>query len=475
MAAGSIGSGGAPGFVAVRDWHSVTIFSGAPWSPLWNYTVSDIDAVAVANLDGIGADEIIVGDGQWGSIRIFDSQTRTLRLTIPNPGNSIPALTTVQTTNAPGKDIVFSAGTWGPESSVMRVVRSSDGVTLRELSTEFGGAGATTIGDFDADGRVELVVGNSGREPGRIRFVDRDTGVQEWVSPATAGLNDPFAMNPGFLFQAQLDTDPAMELVVAGNASQDGRIFVLDGLTKEVQLQIGNFSSSRPMPFRDVVGAVLLDYDADGFDDLAVITEPTSSGASGARLHVFSLSTGLVLWESITMGTGSSARGQGIFVQPGSGQDLLVAALPFGLRAFGVQSQLLEWTHDVPIQRAVYLPSAPGGAEIAVENEGGLVTHLDAATRAIRRSYQLSAPSKGIVPLPGAAYLLVAEVDGLSLRSMDGTVLGTAAEAIARTGPSPVAVVPRGLEFDVLTGLQFGHTLHTLNPDGVFAAGFEVD
>lgn len=56
-----------------------------------------------------------------------------------------------------------------------------------------------------------------------------------------------------------------------------------------------------------------------------------------------------------------------------------------------------------------------------------------------------------------------------------GALLGLAPEAVASEGYSPVAVAARGTQFDVLTGLVFGYVLHTLNPDGVYADGFEAD
>ena len=477
LAAGRIGSGGSVGFVGALDWGYFTAFQGTPWSPIWDFSVFDIDAVAVANLDGTGADEIIQGDGQWGSINIIDAQTRLLRLAIPNPGHGIAALSAVKTTNAPGKDIVFSPNsTSGSNNAFLRVVRSSNGQTLYELRSDGAGVGATAIGDLDADGQVELVIASSSSEPGRMRVIDRDTGTEEWLSPPGSGnANDPFYIVPRFLFQTQLDNDTAMELVVAGNSIYAGRIIVLDGLTKSVELQIGDYSNSRPLDARSIVGAVLVDYDGDGFKDLAVATSPTTSGENGARLHVFSLRTGAKLWESIRMGAGFSTA-VGVHLQQDAGHDVLVAALPDGLRAFGVQSQLLEWTHTAQIRRAVYLPDAPGGAEILLEDDDGTVSHLDAASRLTRRSYQLTEPSTTIVPVPGAARIVVGGPESLALMTLDGTVLGVAPEVITAFGlPSPVAVAPAGSRFDVLSGTPFGYTFHKLDLDGIFQGNFEAD
>ena len=477
LAAGRIGSGGSVGFVGALDWGYFTTFQGTPWSPVWDFSAFDIDAVAVANLDATGADEIIEGDGQWGSINIIDAQTRLLRLAIPNPGHGVAALAAVKTANTAGKDIVFAPNsTSGSNNAFLRVVRSSDGQTLYDLRSDGAGVGATSIGDLDADGQVELVVASNSYEPGRMRVIDRDSGTEEWLSPPGSGnANDPFYIVPRFLFQTQLDDDTAMELVVAGASSYAGRIIVLDGLTKAVQLQIGDYSNSRPLDSRAIVGAVLVDYDGDGFKDLAVATSPTTSAENGARLHVFSLRTGVKLWESIRMGAGFSSA-VGVHLQQDAGHDVLVAALPDGLRAFGVQSQLLEWTHSAQIRRAVYLQDAPGGAEILLEDDVGTVSHLDAASRLTRRSYQISEPSTTIVPVPGAARIVVGGSQSLALMTLDGTVLGVAPEAITMAGlASPVAVAAAGSRFDVLTGTPFGYTFHKLDLDVIFQGSFEAD
>ena len=473
LATGNINSGATPGFVGARNWSYFTVFRGAPWSPVWDYSVFDIDAVAVANLDGVGADEIIEGDGQWGSVNIIDSQTRTLRLAIPNPGHGMAAVGAIRTATSQGKDVVFAPSGSGSFSKLaLRVARSENGQTLFELNSD-GGVGATSIGDLDADGQVELVTADSNSSPGRIRIVDRNSGAEEWLSPPIAGnANEPFYIAPRFLFQTQLDADPALELVVAGTSTYDGRIIVLDGQTRQVQLQIGDYSNSRPLDSREIVGAALVDYDADGFKDIALATQPTTTGASGVRVHVFSLRTGLPLWESIHMGQGFSTA-RGLFVQPGNGQQLLVAALPDGLRAFGVQSQLLEWTHTAQIQKVVYQPSAPGGAEIVLEDDDGTMTHLDAVTRSVRRSYQLPGLSRAIVPVPGAPYLLVATAEALTLRTLQGDALSTTGDLLVSQSLSPVAIAADGSRFDVLTGMSFGFALHKLNLDSVFADSFE--
>lgn len=179
--------------------------------------------------------------------------------------------------------------------------------------------------------------------------------------------NNPFYISPGFIITAQLDADPALEIVVAGTSGSDGRVIVVDGASKEVQLQIGNYDSYRPFANQGIVGAELFDYDGDGYPDLVLGANGQNSGASGAQLFVVSLVTGQILWQSPSIGMPFSG-GVGAFVVPGAApgeQAYLVAAVPQGLRADGAQSQVLEWNYAGPVRVAAFFGGASGGPEIA--------------------------------------------------------------------------------------------------------------
>ncbi len=470
LAAGRIGSNGAIGFVGAQDWGYFTVFRSTPWSPVWDYGVSDIDGIAIHDLDGVGADEIIQGDGQGGGIRIIDSQTRALRLAFWHEGRGVAALGAVKTAIASGKEVILAAGSV-TNGMTLSVMRSSDGGNVYQLQSDQGGIGATSIGDIDADGQVELVAASSGFDPARIRVVNATTGADEWLSPPdTFFAGDPFQLSTRFLFQTQLDADPAVELVVVGQRSHSARVLVVDGITKAVQLQIGRNLPGEPLDSVEIGGAALVDYGGDSRTELAIVTR---SFQLGVRIQVFSLLTGAVLWNSSPIGQAFGLP-RGLHLQRSAGHEVLVAALPDGLRAFGVQSQALEWSHPAQIHRAVYLADAPGSAEILIETSLGAVTHIDAETRVVRRNYQLAGPTTAIAAVPGSPHLVVGHAASVSLVALDGTVIGSAPDLYGTSGPSPVAFTAGLGGMHVLTGTGFGYVLRKLDPDGVFGAGFEV-
>ncbi len=464
VAGNIVGSSAGPGFVG-RNANRLTVFHAAPWSPVFEHlAVNAIEALGVVDTDGAGSAEIIYGT--FNSLKILDTQSLAIRRSIAHFGAT--TIRALATGNQPGKDLLFSPGAYG---SALSVARASSGATLYELPTEFGATVATSIGDLDADGGFDLVVASANSVgSGRIRTFSRDEGIETWVSPLQGG-DGPLFMRPRFLFQSQLDIDPAAELIVAGSAGYAGRILVIDGATKAIQLVIGN-TSPQLISFREIVGALLVDYDNDGFNDLAIATAPLSTSDPGVRLHVFSLQTGSLLWQSVRMGP-SPGWSRGLFLQQRNGQRQLVAALPEGLRAYGVDSQLLEWTHAAPVSKAIYLEHTPFGPEILLQDEDGTISHLDPDTRAVRRTYQLPGPGNLIVPVPGAPLLLVSIAGSLALYTMDGALRGRAPGVFSVNGTAPVSIAARGAGFDVLVGTAFGFMVHNLDPDVLVRDGFE--
>ncbi len=476
LAVGNVGPGGSLAFVGARDFDRFTVFRPAPWGLLWEFSVSNTDAIAVDNVDGVDADEILQGDGQFGFVKIIDSQTRAIRQSISNPGHGVAALKSIRTRPENPLDIIFAPKSYFLSAPiVLQVSDAVSGETLASVSADPGGISATLQADIDADGRVEMVVSNGSRTQGTLRIYDRDSGAEEWRSPQEPMNEDqPFYIRPDLVLQVQADADAPLELVVVGRTINNSKVLVLDGATRAVQLHLGSNPTDPLLPFRTVVDAELLDFDGDGFRDLAVLSQPSSISDLGARLHVYSLRTGATLWESPRLGVGLT-QAVGLHMQPGTGQFLLVAALPDGLHAFGVQSRQLEWTHPIGVAETAYVADAPGGPEIVVVDANGGVAYLDAGTRNLRRRHSLSGPALSVTPVPGLPALLYEESSRMTLRYLDGTLIGGFDLRLIPESPvrAPVSVQARGDTHDVLVGHTLGFMRLELNAGLIFRGTFE--
>jgi hypothetical protein len=476
VAAGRIGANGTPGFVGARSEGDLTVFGVAPWSPSWTFAVTDTRALLVADVDGDQVDEILHAR-VWGNlVRIIDSQTRTVRHSLDR---GVRALSTVRTPNLAGRSIVLSPpAIGGGSASGVSVVDPASGDVLSNAVGDSTGVAAVSVSEPLDSQPGKIFMADRGSGPSRMRVVDLASGMIEWTSPPVpiGGMADPFGFAAKFLFQTPLDSHPALELVAAGFDLQSGRVLVLDGQSRAVRVQIGN-PLAGPLVGRDIAGATLVDFDGDQVQEVAVISHPVNTGATGVRIHVFSLLNGSLLWQSGTIG-GADARARGLhFFRNLAGERLLIAALSDGLRAFDVASGALVWSHGIAVERMTVVPTSPDGPEFHIEGPASYivapVSVLDPETRVERRSYTLPVASRAVKPIPGQSLLVVADGRELRLRTVEGHAVGEPIRVIASRASDPLAIVPSNGGHTVVTGTPFGYVISNLVPDRVFGDSFD--
>lgn len=438
VAAGSLAAGGGTQWVGAQGWYLYSVFRASPWTPLWSGSASqDIGAIATANLDDNGRDVILLGDGQWGEVHVIDPTTQQDRFQVANPGHGMNAVAGIDF-DADGKDeIAFAARTSSFQDPLLNVANSQSGLVEWNLAPTAGPYIATALGDVDGDGSMELVAAaKSLYSYGRVAVFDALTGLEEWHSPEVGNANEPFYIDVSNIHLVPHESTPGVDIVLAGNSIYDGRIVVLDGVTKAVRLQIGVYASG-PMVSRNLKGSALVDYDNDGSLDYVAATQASTTGSSGALLQVFSGEDGSTLWTSVAMGGGFSAINDVLVmdVSTGSPNTQLVAVLPGSLRAYDVSTGFLSWTLAATNDGAFLVPNGESGAEIGVYLASGGLTFYSASTRAYLRSYSLPAPLRTVTALGGELdALLAASADALAL--VDG-VSGNIISATDYLGPFP--------------------------------------
>lgn len=472
VAAGNVGPQQAPGFVGALD--RFTVFQSGPWSPVWSEPQYRTDMLHIANLDGTGADEIITSEHIGGWIRVFDSQMRSLKRELQPSVNGAGSLVAPRITRGSRRHLLYAPSSLYPSpDSALTLADSDSGAVLKSLGSDQQGTSTTAIGDFNADGQSELLVGTGDGWSGRMRIVNAQTGAVEWQSQSSGASTYPFNMHAQRFLSTQLDDDPAREIVIAGRSANRNRIVVLDGASRIVQQVIEDDLGNGPLIGRWIYDAVLLDFDGDGHEDIAVSTDASSADESDVRLHVFSLRTGQLLWESPRIQSGRWTS-RGLFVMNNGSERFLVAAVTTGLHGFSLDSQQSQWTHTANIHHALFVPHAPAGPEIVLQDSAGRMTHLDAATHELRRTYSLPGPSRALAAMPSAPYLVAASDSSLLLLDLGGAMVGETANLGAQSGTASLAIAPSGLKTLVLVGTDYGFRLLDLVPDGLFKDGFDA-
>lgn len=464
---GKVGRNGSGGFVGAGSPSGFSVFGASPWAQIWEEPRYRNDALGVFNLDGIGADEIVTGDFSLNVLRIFDSQTGVLRRQIQVQRSGRGEFAAPRVRRGDQRHLVLATILSNQSSGAVVLVDPSTGVVTKSLTTDSQGIHASIMDDVDGDGQLDLVMDSSIGGP--VRIADIHTGDDVWLAPVSTSVDRAFDIQPRVFRSAQLDGDPAPEIVIVGDTrSFDGKILVMDGVSKEIQLQIGGSPNAHVLADQSITGAVLADFDGDGYDDIVV----SSTGQSGVLLHVFSLNTGDLILGPISL-SNDITPSRGLFLSGVGSQPYVVAALATGLQALGVQSREIEWTHAANVHKALLLDDGTGAAEIVIEDNAGRVTHLDAVTRDVLRSYTLVQRSNALAAVPNAPYLIAASESSLALLRADGSLVGSFGGLLIGQRATPLTVDEFEGRLRVLVGTERGFRLFELDPERFFKDGFE--
>ena len=474
LASGHLGSPTARAFVGGYD--RITVFSGMPYSPLWDFVDAlyfQVSVLAAVDTDGDGIDEIVFNEGNDNSLKVLDSVTHQLRATSYAAGIGIGTLATLSLDGNAARQFAFADG------SAVAIIDASSGAPLWSAQSRSASQSVAAIGDIDRDGRTELLSAAGfvpWNRPAGLEVRDMASGKTKWLSDPKTDT-EIYATAP-YRIRVIAPLVPAGEkqILIAGTQVYDGRVLLVGGQSHAVNLEIGQYGSG-PFDSRAVKDAVMVDMDGDGVDDILAASEPQLSWVTGAKLHAFS-QAGDLLWESVGMGTGSQPI-NGVFAMPsafGSG-DVVVAALPMGLRAYGRLSHLLDWTMDVANDSAFLVEHGASGHEIAIEH-GNALSFYDAATRVFLRDITLDDPIHAAEPLDGRADRMLVSSGGhlVLIDSTNGTELARSAflgnhladrDQLATETVSPTA-------WRIGVGSDVGVYRYRLElSDRIFASGFE--
>jgi outer membrane protein assembly factor BamB len=456
------------------SYSAFTVYGGAPLSPLWSAgnAAGGIAALAGADVDGNGREVVVEADSQWGAVNVFDPATHQQRYSIPNTGWGVNALASADLDGDHVPEIVFAAtrsmGNFGIVIADGRTGQAKWTYTPHDALFS-----NVAIADVDGDGEQELVVADKRwSERGGVEVYDFASGALKWQSQLTTSNGfDPFEISTSRILLVPHANGIGQDIVLAGAMFYDGKITVLDGVTHGARLLTGQ--PGGVMHDRAVIDAVLIDFDRDGTPDYALATQPVDSGASGAKLFVFSGKDGQVLWSSPTIAPNLlSIIATGPATSPLSE---LIAVHSNDMVAYNVQTGALDWTLPLPlaIDGATFIPNGQHGAEIAVFQSAGQIIFYDAVTRVMLRRWALPSPLSAVLPLD-AGHLLIASNSALAvLDAFDpaipactgylGFSLGDGNRlAAVNTGPG---------QWLVASGNQMVFR-HLLSMDTIFAATF---
>lgn len=482
LAEGKFGKFFEPGFVAARDWDSLAGFTVAPYALGWSMSNVDTDGVAAGDTDADGRDEFAVGDGQWGSVRVYDAPTRQMLYEMYNQGHGMWALGMLDF-DANARDEVWYSARIENDSyrednfaaAIMNPITARPRLTIESYQQD---ATASLLADLDQDGDLEWVIGTSTEfaNKGLLRMLDATSRNEVWRAPYELGnLWLPFQMWYRGLHAAQLDADPALELVaVGGNYGGRFRFVVIDGATRSVEGQFPALGTPWASLANNVTSSRLVQHAPGGAPELLTASY-IYNVAANVKLDLYSLPFGELLWSSPTVG-GPYDRSLGLDVgqldADPSPEYLLVHT--GGLSAFDAGTGQAEWTLPIATRGAIIVATQAGSRIYSFDSQDE-VTVYDPATLLPVGGFSLPVPLEQLARLPGRDDVLLA-ISGEQLRLIN--LSGQMLQESGWIGGGPgvgdnLSVVSDGNGWLISIGRSFSTFQFRLELDEIFSHGFE--
>jgi VCBS repeat protein len=293
---------GAPGLEIVASKSSmVQAFSGVERRRIRAFTTRGwVSALAVADPDRDGSNEILFWDSSTRHLQAYDPRTESITWSEPQP--QIAGLAIADVDGDGAHELVLGTGA---DSTVAEQLRILDSVTRsvewesRDLRGPFWGL---SFGDLHGDGGVQVVhstYSSQGSE-GQGRYVVHDLrmGTAEVLGALREG---PYWIPMWDLATADVDGDPPLEILTATGRFGAGVLTCYDGRTGKEQWRA---SVDEGLSIQSIAVA---DLDGDGTVEVVAGTRreaPTSF--QQVQVYVFDAFSGALEWRSPDLGNSLS-------------------------------------------------------------------------------------------------------------------------------------------------------------------------
>jgi hypothetical protein len=290
--AGDIDGDGKDELIGTQYWDFAWAYDVDTQLPKWSLPLFNVDATHLAQMDGSGAPELIVGDAQWGGMRVFDTVTLAQEGIVNNPEHGTTEVV-VGDPDADGQlDILWGAGhsSTGPDHLFVADWPSQQ-IEWQSVHLD-GPFRGPARGDVDGDGDLETVSvcneSDAGYGAGRILVFDEALELAALSQEVAGGLGWSGTWE---VVLRNVDADAALEIVVPASTTYDGTIEIYDYAPGGTFTRI--WEVPHPKPSGAFLEADVLDVDHD--------QQPEVVGCAGMYVYAYDLATGAQEWQSLAI------------------------------------------------------------------------------------------------------------------------------------------------------------------------------
>jgi hypothetical protein len=303
VATGDLDGNGVAEIVAAVSWVALRTYSATLKTPLWEIPQSDLAVVIATNIDGDSADEILLGDGQWGSVTAYNynatNNTATVIFSIDSQDHGVSAIGVGDLDHNDGGKLEFLWGTGASSSGADKLIVAGRNPAIEvewtntdpvQLDGPFVGgelAGTTTVADAPLYATAATDSGYAGSRLVRMDPTTGDLDVSKELGQLWQGV--------AALTVVDYDGDGVDEAFVGTGQFYDAYLTAYDvfqgagGATEWTSPSLPQSQGVRTIVHSDLTG--------DGHDDLVAIT-------SGGVVYVHDVFTQTLVWQSTTLGAG---------------------------------------------------------------------------------------------------------------------------------------------------------------------------
>ncbi len=257
----------------------------------WKLPAFNTQSIAIADANGDGSKELLLGDAQFGGVHAFSLQTLAPLWNVLTPDDGVMSMDVGDVYGNGTTRLVFASGasSSGPDHIHIADVQTQ---SLEWQTPHLDGPFASpAIGDIDGDGMAELVTAsnysNTGFESSRFVIFDALT----LHTKAIASTAAPELRIVNSLRLRDVDGNGDDEIVVAGNYFDQGSVEIWDFHAPHTFTRV--FSNQSHPLFGMFDAADVADLDGNGSLEVVASTRSLSS-----NVWVYEFLSGAVSWQS---------------------------------------------------------------------------------------------------------------------------------------------------------------------------------